>query len=46
MVAGPHGFLGYHGRTPGSTQIVRAYAQVLRLRVGAVARTVTGWTVQ
>ena len=46
MVTGPRGFLGYHGRTPGYTQLVRAYAQVLRLRVGRVARTVTGWTVQ
>ena len=46
MVTGPRGFLGYHGRTPGYTQLVRAYAQLLRLRVGRVARTVTGWTVQ
>ncbi len=46
MVAGPRGFLGYHGPTPGYTQLVRAYAQVLRLRVGTVARTVTGWTVR
>ena len=46
MVTGPRGFLGYHGRTPGYTQLVRAYAQLLRLRVGRVARTATGWTVQ
>jgi nitrite reductase/ring-hydroxylating ferredoxin subunit len=46
MVAGPRGFLGYHGPTPGYTAVVKAYAQVLRLRVGNVARTVTGWTVR
>jgi nitrite reductase/ring-hydroxylating ferredoxin subunit len=33
MVAGPHGFLGYHGPTPGYTQLVRSYGRVLRLRV-------------
>lgn len=38
MVAGPRGFLGYHGPTPGYTQFVRAYGQVLRLRVGRVLR--------
>lgn len=43
MVSGPRGFLGYHGPTPGYTQVVRAYAQVLRLRVGRVRRTATGW---
>ncbi len=36
MVRGPKGFLGYHGRTPGYTQFVRAYASVLRLSVGRV----------
>jgi nitrite reductase/ring-hydroxylating ferredoxin subunit len=46
MFTGPRGFLGYHGRTPGYTQLVRAYARVLRLRVGTVTRTVTGWTVR
>ena len=33
MVRGPRGFLGYHGPTPGYTQAVRAYSQVLKLRV-------------
>ena len=33
MVRGPKGFLGYHGPTPGYTQAVRAYSQVLTLRV-------------
>ena len=32
MVKGPKGFLGYVGRTPGYEQLVKAYAQVLRLR--------------
>lgn len=32
MVEGPKGFLLYVGRTPGYTQLVRAYAAVLRLR--------------
>ena len=38
MVEGPHGFLGYHGPTPGYTQLVRSYARVLRLRVASVVR--------
>jgi nitrite reductase/ring-hydroxylating ferredoxin subunit len=38
MVAGPRGFLGYHGPTPGYTQLVRAYSQVLRLRVRRALR--------
>ena len=38
MVEGPKGFLGYHGRTPGYTQLVLAYSKVLRLRVGHVVR--------
>lgn len=32
MVAGPQGFLAYVGRTPGYTQVVKAYAKVLPLR--------------
>jgi nitrite reductase/ring-hydroxylating ferredoxin subunit len=32
MVAGPKGFLWYVGRTPGYTQVVRAYGAVLKLR--------------
>lgn len=38
MVEGPKGFFGYHGRTPGYTQVVRAYSSVLRLRVAHVVR--------
>jgi nitrite reductase/ring-hydroxylating ferredoxin subunit len=38
MVAGPKGFLGYHGPTPGYTQFVRAYGRRLRLRVGRILR--------
>lgn len=32
MVAGPKGFLGYVGRTPGYTQLVRTYGRVTPLR--------------
>lgn len=38
MVTGPKGLLGYHGPTPGYTQVVRAYASVLKLRVRRVLR--------
>jgi nitrite reductase/ring-hydroxylating ferredoxin subunit len=38
MVEGPRGFLGYHGPTPGYTQLVRAYSWVLRLRVRKAVR--------
>jgi nitrite reductase/ring-hydroxylating ferredoxin subunit len=38
MVQGPKGFLGYHGPTPGYTQLVRSYGRVLRLRVGRALR--------
>jgi len=38
MVKGPHGFLGYHGRTPGYAALVLAYGRVLRLRVRRVLR--------
>jgi nitrite reductase/ring-hydroxylating ferredoxin subunit len=34
MVEGPKGFLGYHGPARGYRQLVHAYSQVLRLRVG------------
>lgn len=33
MVGGPRGFLGWHGPTPGYTQLVRAFGRVVRLRV-------------
>ena len=38
MVEGPKGFFGYHGRTPGYTQVVLAYSRVLRLRVAQAVR--------
>ena len=38
MVSGPKGFLGYHGPTPGYTQLVRGYSKVLRLRVANAVR--------
>lgn len=38
MVSGPHGFLGFRGRTPGYTQLVLAYGKHLRLRVGRALR--------
>ena len=38
MVEGPKGFLWYVGRTPGYTQLVQAYASVLRLRRARVQR--------
>ena len=38
MVEGPKGFLGYHGPTPGYTQVVLAYSRVLRLRVAHAVR--------
>ena len=38
MVQGPKGFLFYVGRTPGYTQLVRAYGKVLKLRRAPVTR--------
>ncbi|MFD2091586.1 Rieske (2Fe-2S) protein [Blastococcus deserti] len=38
MVEGPRGFLGYHGPTPGYTQLVAAYSRILRLRVRRATR--------
>ena len=38
MVEGPKGFLFYVGRTPGYTQLVKAYGLVLRLRRTRVRR--------
>jgi nitrite reductase/ring-hydroxylating ferredoxin subunit len=34
MVAGPRGFLGWHGPTPGYTSLVLGYGRYWRLRVG------------
>jgi nitrite reductase/ring-hydroxylating ferredoxin subunit len=42
MVRGPRGFLGWHGPTPGYTQLIRALGSVLRLRVGRVVRRSDG----
>ena len=41
MVAGPAGFLGYHGRTPRYAAMVLAYSRAWRLRVGKVVRAGT-----
>ena len=38
MVEGPRGFLGYHGPTPGYTQLVLSYGKVLKLRLRNVLR--------
>lgn len=38
MVRGPRGFLWYRGKTPGYTQLVRAYGAVLKLHVAKVVR--------
>ena len=38
MVSGPKGFLFYVGRTPGYTQLVKAYGLVLKLRRRPVRR--------
>ena len=38
MVSGPKGFLFYVGKTPGYTQLIRAYGKVLRLRRRPVVR--------
>ncbi len=38
MVEGPRGFLGYHGPTPGYTQLVAAVGRWARLRVRRASR--------
>jgi nitrite reductase/ring-hydroxylating ferredoxin subunit len=38
MVSGPHGFLTYHGPTPGYTRFVLAYGRFLRLKVARALR--------
>jgi hypothetical protein len=38
MVAGPKGFLTYHGQTPRYGRLVLAYGRYLRLAVGKVVR--------
>ena len=39
MVAGPRGFFGYHGPTPGYTQLVAAIGKVAKLRIRRAHRT-------
>lgn len=46
MVEGPKGFLTYVGRTPGYTQLVKAYAAFLALRRRAVVRRQDRFVVQ
>ena len=46
MVEGPRGFLGYHGPTPGYTQLVLGYSKVLRLRVARAVRRGAGIVVE
>ncbi len=38
MVEGPRGFLGYHGPTPGYTQLVAAFGRLIKLRVRRAVR--------
>ena len=38
MVEGPKGFLGYHGPTPGYTQLVALLGRIARLRVRRAVR--------
>jgi nitrite reductase/ring-hydroxylating ferredoxin subunit len=38
MVSGPKGFLWYRGKTPGYTQVVKAYGLLLKLRRRGVTR--------
>jgi nitrite reductase/ring-hydroxylating ferredoxin subunit len=38
MVEGPRGFLGYHGPTPGYTQLVELLGRIVRLRVRRAVR--------
>ncbi len=45
MVEGPKGFLGYVGKTPGYTQVVKAYGAVTPLRRRLVRREGTRWVV-
>ena len=38
MIGGPRGFLGYHGPTPGYTQLVELLGRIARLRVRRAVR--------
>lgn len=46
MVAGPKGFLGYRGKTPGYTQLIRAVGKVAVLRRRVVRRQGERFVVQ
>jgi len=46
MVTGPRGFLWYRGRTPGYTQLVKAYGLFLKLRRRPVAPLGDAYVVQ
>ena len=46
MVGGPKGFLWYQGRTPGYTQLVKAYGLFLKLRRRPVASQGDAYVVQ
>ena len=46
MVQGPKGLLWYRGRTPGYTQLVKAYSSVLKLRRRRVTRRADAFVVE
>ena len=46
MVEGPKGLLWYRGRTPGYTQLVKAYSRVLKLRRRTVTQQGDAYVVQ
>lgn len=46
MVEGPKGFLWYVGKTPGYTQLIRAFGKVAPLRRAKVQRTAAGFEVE
>lgn len=46
MVAGPKGFLWYRGKTPGYTQLIKAYGVLLRLRRRSVRRDGDAYVVE
>jgi nitrite reductase/ring-hydroxylating ferredoxin subunit len=46
MVEGPKGILWYVGRTPGYTQLVKAYGRVLKLRRRKVTQEAGAYVVQ
>ncbi len=44
MVAGPRGFLSYHGPTPGYATVIKAVGRVLPLRVRRLVRRGESWS--